>query len=114
VAVWWLAEVLDEYPGADADVATHGRKCMSLTAASAWFTVGDRRAERSARRGPFGGLAKPPVPDSLDQMGWTSARQGLELVLFQTYATLIESQLADDMTGFLKSMGDAIRNRSHG
>jgi alkylresorcinol/alkylpyrone synthase len=74
--------------------------------AAAVLAVGERRAARTASRGPDIVDSRSRLyPETLHVMGWNIGSDGLQTVLSPDMPTLVERHLADDVTGFLASHG---------
>ena len=90
------------FPALKAEIAGLVGGALFGDGAGAVVAVGERRAERTAARGPRIVDSRSHLyPDSLRTMGWDVSANGLELVLSADVPEVVSRYLNDDVTGFL-------------
>ena len=94
------------FPAAEPTMASLVGSALFGDGAAAVVAVGEHRGLRDGMTGPDVLATRSRLyPDSLGTMGWDVGASGFRLVLSPDLPDLIESYLADDVTGFLAAHG---------
>ena len=94
------------FPAAEPTMASLVGSALFGDGAAAVVAVGEHRGLQDGMTGPDVLATRSRLyPDSLGTMGWDVGASGFRLVLSPDLPDLIESYLADDVTGFLAAHG---------